>query len=97
VRVASCDTRRLRLTVGDGMAEQVGYVVRVDIRRAESRRERMSKVMKVEIRKTCRLNGCLKVGHQLAAFPTHALRIKDAFPVLRVLTQTPQDFKSPLR
>jgi hypothetical protein len=69
------------------MAEQVGYIVRMDIRRSESRRERMSKAMKVEIRKTCRLNGLLEAGHQLAAFPPHALRIEDAFPVRRVLTQ----------
>jgi FixJ family two-component response regulator len=65
MRVAACDTRRARLAIGDGMAEQVGYIVRMGVRCAESRCERMSKVVKVEVRKARRLDGCLKAGHQL--------------------------------
>jgi hypothetical protein len=74
------------------VAEQIGYVVWMDVRRAESGGERMSKIVKVKVRQAGPFDGCLKACHQLPAFPACALRVKDKLIICRILHELHSSF-----
>lgn len=91
MRVAARDLGVARLARRGLMAQEVGDVVLVYVRRPKSRGEGVPEVVEVEIADPRLLDGLLETDHQLAALPARALRVEDPFFLGRILPHSLQD------
>lgn len=85
MRVAARDLGVARLARRRRVAQQVGDVVLVHVRRPEPRGEGVPEVVEVEIANPGLLHCPLEADHQLASLPPRTLRVEDQFIVGCVL------------